>query len=155
MIGAAGEGQESFTDLVKEGQGDVEFPDVTETTPALIMYTSGTTGSPKGAVLDHLNLYQQALTLFRVNRIFDESDIALLTAPLFHIAGLGSIAPNFVLGLPTIIYPLGAFNASDLLDVYEKERVTIVFNVPQQWQLICAEVMARTHNHNRIVTRMV
>jgi fatty-acyl-CoA synthase len=139
VIGDAGDGQESYADLVAEPVGDVAFPDVPEDTTCLIMYTSGTTGRPKGAMLDHGNLFAQALTLLRVNQTFDESDIAFMTAPLFHIAGLGSISPNFVIGIPTVIHPLGAFNPSELLDAWERERATIVFNVPQQWQAICAD----------------
>jgi Acyl-CoA synthetases (AMP-forming)/AMP-acid ligases II len=139
VIGEAGEGQESYADLLAEGVQGAEFPDVPEDTACLIMYTSGTTGRPKGAMLDHGNLFAQALTLLRVNQTFDESDIAFMTAPLFHIAGLGSISPNFVIGIPTVIHPLGAFNPTELLDAWEREKATIVFNVPQQWQVICAD----------------
>ncbi|WP_460772817.1 fatty-acid--CoA ligase FadD5 [Microbacterium sp. GXF7504] len=139
VIGEAAEGQESYADLIAEPVGAADFPDVPEDTTCLIMYTSGTTGRPKGAMLDHGNLFAQALTLVRVNQTFDESDISFMTAPLFHIAGLGSISPNFVLGIPTVIHPLGAFNPSELLDAWEREKATIVFNVPQQWQAICAD----------------
>lgn len=140
VIGAEGaEGQEAWSDLVAESHDDFAAPDVAEDTTALIMYTSGTTGRPKGAMLDHVNIFAQCLTLVRANNVFDESDISFLTAPLFHIAGLGSIAPNFVIGIPTVIHPLGAFNATELLDAWEQEKATIVFNVPQQWQVICAD----------------
>ncbi|MGW8483028.1 long-chain-fatty-acid--CoA ligase [Microbacterium sp. NPDC055903] len=139
VIGEAGDGQESWADLVAEDPADFEAPDVPEDTTALIMYTSGTTGRPKGAMLDHINLFSQAITCIRANNVVDESDIAFMTAPLFHIAGLGSIAPNFIIGIPTVIHPLGAFNPTELLDAWERERATIVFNVPQQWQVICAD----------------
>lgn len=139
VIGDAGDGQESWADLVAEGTAGFEPPDIPEDTTALIMYTSGTTGRPKGAMLDHINLYAQSITCIRANNVFDESDVAFMTAPLFHIAGLGSIAPNFILGIPTVIHPLGAFNATELLDAWEREKATIVFNVPQQWQVICAD----------------
>ncbi len=56
-------------------------PDVPEQTPALIMYTSGTTGRPKGAMLDHVNMFAQAVACIRAMSIVDESDIAFLTAP--------------------------------------------------------------------------
>ncbi|WP_062289689.1 long-chain-fatty-acid--CoA ligase [Demequina phytophila] len=138
VIGEAGEGQEAMADLLAEPVGDWTAPDVAEDTTCLIMYTSGTTGKPKGAMLDHLNMAAQSLTVLRVNNIFDESDVSFLTAPLFHIAGLGSIGANFIVGIPTVLHPLGAFNPEEIIDAWEREGATIVFNVPQQWQAICA-----------------
>ncbi len=49
------------------------------------------------------------------------------------------MAPNLVLGIPTVIHPLGAFDAAEMIDAWERERATVVFNVPTQWQAICAQ----------------
>lgn len=113
--------------------------DIAEETTALLMYTSGTTGRPKGAMLSHRNMQVQALTCIRAMEMFDDSDVGFLTAPFFHIAGLGSIVSNIVIGIPTVIHPLGAFDAAAVLDAYEEEGATVVFNVPMQWDLICAQ----------------
>ena len=74
--------------------GPVEPPavDVPEDSPALIMYTSGTTGRPKGAVLTHQNLMCQSLTLIRVWRLFADEEVNLCASPLFHIACRLSLA---------------------------------------------------------------
>ncbi|AGM05581.1 long-chain-fatty-acid--CoA ligase [Amycolatopsis keratiniphila] len=117
----------------------LELPDVSEESTALIMYTSGTTGTPKGVMLSHRNLQIQALTCIRAMKIFDDTDVAFLTAPFFHIAGLGSIVANFLVGGVVVIHPLGAFDPRAVLDAYEREGATVVFNVPQQWDLICAQ----------------
>ena len=90
-------------------------------------------------MLSHRNMQVQALTCIRAMNMVDESDVGFLTAPFFHIAGLGSIVANLVVGVPTVIHPLGAFDPAAVLDAYEREGATIVFNVPQQWQLICAQ----------------
>ena len=131
------DGFESYADLVAEGE-PIELGDVAEDATALIIYTSGTTGHPKGAMLSHRNLQLQGVTCIRAMDMTDESDIAFLTAPFFHIAGLGSMVANLVLGVPTVIHPLGAFDPAEVVDAWEAERATIVFNVPQQWQAICA-----------------
>ncbi|MFE9093368.1 long-chain-fatty-acid--CoA ligase [Streptomyces sp. NPDC007264] len=117
----------------------MELPDISEESTALIMYTSGTTGRPKGVMLSHRNMQVQAITCIRAMEIFDDSDVGFLTAPFFHIAGLGSIVANFLVGGTVVIHPLGAFDPRAVLDAYEREGATIVFNVPQQWDLICAQ----------------
>ncbi|WP_181311166.1 long-chain-fatty-acid--CoA ligase [Nocardioides campestrisoli] len=120
-------------------QEPMELPDVSEESTALVMYTSGTTGRPKGAMLSHRNMQVQALTCIRAMEMVDDSDIGFLTAPFFHIAGLGSIVANIVVGSTVVIHPLGAFDPAAVLDAYEAERATVVFNVPMQWDLICAQ----------------
>ncbi|MFF8809168.1 long-chain-fatty-acid--CoA ligase [Streptomyces omiyaensis] len=117
----------------------MELPDVGEESTALIMYTSGTTGRPKGVMLSHRNMQVQAITCIRAMDMSDDSDVSFLTAPFFHIAGLGSIVAAFLLGGTVVIHPLGAFDPEAVLDAYEREGATIVFNVPQQWDLICAQ----------------
>jgi fatty-acyl-CoA synthase len=116
----------------------MELPDISEESTALIMYTSGTTGRPKGVMLSHRNLQMQAMTCIQAMEIFDDSDVGFLTAPFFHIAGLGSVVANFVVGGTVVIHPLGAFDPAAVLDAYEREGATVVFNVPQQWDRICA-----------------
>ena len=66
-------------------------PDVAVTggTPAALVYTSGTTGPAKGAVITHANLAANARTLVDVWR-FSASDRLLLALPLFHVHGLGN-----------------------------------------------------------------
>ncbi|QCB49268.1 long-chain fatty acid--CoA ligase [Rhodococcus sp. PAMC28707] len=113
--------------------------DVPDDAPALIMYTSGTTGRPKGAVLTHANMQAQALTCIRALQMHGVGEIGFCASPMFHIAALGSLAPSLLLGVPTVIYPVGAFDPAALLDVLESEEVTTLFLVPVQWQAICAE----------------
>ena len=106
------------------------------------MYTSGTTGRPKGAVLTHNNLAGQAMTFLFTNGADLNNDVGFIGVPLFHIAGIGNMIPGLLLGRPTVIYPLGAFDPGALLDVLEAEEVTGIFLVPAQWQAVCAEQRA-------------
>lgn len=131
-----------YDDLIAE-RGDEPAPvDIPNDSPALIMYTSGTTGRPKGAVLTHNNIAGQAMTnLFTISPDINR-DVGFIGVPLFHIAGIGNMISGLLLGLPTVLYPLGAFDPGALLDVLEAEKVTAMFLVPAQWQAVVAEQRA-------------
>jgi fatty-acyl-CoA synthase len=105
---------------------------------ALIMYTSGTTGRPKGAMLTHLNLLMQSITSIRTARIQGDDVVSLCNVPLFHIAGIGGMPVSLMIGARTVIMPTGLFDAESTLTVVESEKVTSLFLVPAQWQVLCA-----------------
>jgi fatty-acyl-CoA synthase len=141
---ATEEGVLGYDDLIAEA-GEPPAPvDIPNDSPALIMYTSGTTGRPKGAVLTHTNLTAQAMTNLFTTGVELNSDVGFIGVPLFHIAGVaGNVLSGLTLGLPTVLYPLGAFDPDGLLDVLEAEQVTAIFLVPAQWQAVCSAQRAR------------
>lgn len=132
-----------YEDLVNETGESHQPVDIPNDSPALIMYTSGTTGRPKGAVLTHTNLTGQTMTGLYTNGADINSDVGFIGVPFFHIAGIGNLLTGVLLGIPTVIYPLGAFEPGQLLDVLAAEKVTGIFLVPAQWQAVCAEQQAR------------
>jgi fatty-acyl-CoA synthase len=131
-----------YEDLLTESGDPAPPADIPDDSAALIMYTSGTTGRPKGAVLTHNNLAGQAMTFLFTNGADINNDVGFIGVPLFHIAGIGNMIIGLLLGLPTVVYPLGDFDPGALLDVLEAEKVTGIFLVPAQWQAVCAEQKA-------------
>ncbi len=132
-----------YEDFINETGESHEPVDIPNDSPALIMYTSGTTGRPKGAVLTHTNLTGQTMTGLYTNGADINSDVGFIGVPFFHIAGIGNMLIGMLLGTPTVIYPLGAFDPGQLLDVLAAEKVSGIFLVPAQWQAVCAEQQAR------------
>src|SRR6478672_2795121 len=132
----------SYDDVIAEPGDEPEPVDIPNDSPALIMYTSGTTGRPKGAVLTHTNISGQAMTNLFTIAADVNNDVGFIGVPLFHIAGIGNTITPLQLGLTTVIYPLGAFDPAHLLDVLEAEQVTSMFLVPAQWQAVVAEQRA-------------
>ncbi|MBP1745668.1 MAG: long-chain fatty acid--CoA ligase [Deltaproteobacteria bacterium] len=92
--------------------------------PHIIMYTSGTTGLPKGAILSHQKTFFNVLN---AGIYFDltSHDIAMIARPLFHSGGLiVEFAPILYRGGTAIVRK--RFSAQQILEVVEKERVTIL-----------------------------
>ena len=94
----------------------------------LIMYTSGTTGLPKGAMLTHGNIVWNnvnASLAFGANK----SDVLLTAAPLFHIGGLNVMTISaFQMGSPLVL--LRHFDPEAVLDAIEEHSVTHMFGAP-------------------------
>lgn len=105
-----------------------------EDDPAFIFYTSGTTGRPKGATLTWRNLRSQSDIVIRAWRLTGEHEVVAAATTLFHIAGLGLTMPAFQIGATVVIHPLQAFDATELVDLVERERVGSLFLVPAMWQ---------------------
>ncbi|HVV77291.1 MAG TPA: long-chain-fatty-acid--CoA ligase [Mycobacteriales bacterium] len=140
VSGLEGEGTDgtiSYDALLGEAS---EAPDVEidERDVSMIMYTSGTTGRPKGAMLTHLNLLMQSVTAIRTSRLAGENVVSLCNVPLFHIAGIGGMPSSLMIGARTVIMPTGLFDAESTLDIVESEKVSSLFLVPAQWQVMCA-----------------
>jgi fatty-acyl-CoA synthase len=95
---------------------------------AIIMYTSGTTGRPKGAMLTHDNIWwNNSMSLLTIDAL--ETDVTLVVAPLFHIGGLNvTTLSAFQKGAEVILHR--GFDPSRWIEDIAKYKVTTAFAVP-------------------------
>ncbi|MGW7478669.1 acyl-CoA synthetase [Nonomuraea muscovyensis] len=94
---------------------------------ALILYTSGTTGRPKGAMLTHGNLVWNCYNLL-VGVDLRSDEVTLVSAPLFHVAALNqTLLPTFLKGGCSVVMP--SWDVERCYDLIEKHRVTWMFGV--------------------------
>jgi len=100
-----------------------------EDAPALILFTSGTSGPPKGAVLPHRSVIALQHSLLHVTRHLPHTltddwprEVALQTGPLFHIGGVQALVRQLLLG-GTLVFPAGRFDPTEVLDLMESEGV--------------------------------
>jgi fatty-acyl-CoA synthase len=104
---------------------------VHEHDPALLCYTSGTTGRPKGAVLSHANLV--AATLSWIHEMGARADDVWLSGqPLFHIGGITGLLPFLALGATSILLPTTGFDPEAAIRLIEEHAVTMCIFVPTQ-----------------------
>jgi malonyl-CoA/methylmalonyl-CoA synthetase len=99
---------------------------------AMIAYTSGTTGRPKGAMLTHANLLASAVALRHAWR-WSADDGLVLALPLFHLHGLG-VGVNGSLAAGAKIILLGSFDAARVAAAASREDATMFFGVPTMYQ---------------------
>jgi acyl-CoA synthetase (AMP-forming)/AMP-acid ligase II len=100
-----------------------------------IMYTSGTTGRPKGAMLTHANALANARNNLILGRGLRATDVTITVAPMFHIGGLGVHSlPLVYVGGTNVVQP--AFVPDQLLAAIEARRATVQFLVPAMWAAV-------------------
>ncbi|MET8365441.1 long-chain fatty acid--CoA ligase [Micromonospora sp. NPDC005194] len=111
-----------------------DHADTAHEDPAAIVYTSGTTGRAKGAVLTHGNLTWVALNCV-VDYDVVSADVALMISPLFHVASLGMGALPVILKGATMVIERG-FEPGRALAQIERHGVTMLSGVPTTYQLL-------------------
>jgi long-chain acyl-CoA synthetase len=98
---------------------------------AVIVYTAGTTGRPKGAELSHFQLFMNADTPGRLFGIRDD-DVVLVVLPLFHVFGLSSIL-NLCVRFAATMSLVPRFDPGIALATIERDRVTVFEGVPTMY----------------------
>jgi acyl-CoA synthetase (AMP-forming)/AMP-acid ligase II len=142
-VGAVPEGAEPYEEALAGAAGGPPEVVQDEGDVAFLMYTSGTTGRPKGAMLTHKTLFvQTANWIFEVG--VGRGEVWRTGVPLFHIAGVAGLLPFVYLGGTTVIAPSTEFDPGESLAELRRHGVTRTFFVPTQWDAICRHPDAST-----------
>ncbi len=110
---------------IKEDQNHIKLTD-----PVMLMYTSGTTGRPKGAIWTHNTTFWFS-TIQAIKWKFTENDVAMTTGPLYHVGAMEDIAlPVMMMGGTVIITKSQGFDIKRVLSVIEGRNVSVCFLFP-------------------------
>ena len=127
-----------YEDLVEKGDPSYRFPEGGENEAAMLCYTSGTTGNPKGVLYSHRALAHVALLMSTVDGFgVGERDSILVAVPLFHAAGWCMPYVGAMNGAKLVL-PGPNLQPADVLASIDAEGITFSCGVPTLWSGIAA-----------------
>ncbi|WP_411334590.1 fatty acid--CoA ligase [Metabacillus indicus] len=127
----------SYHERVKHGDSLLEDMQITENDLYAIMYTSGTTGRPKGVLHRHRDMIEQNHVCIAAKRL-TKDDRGLVAAPMFHCAELHCcFLPRVQVGGSNVI--LHHFEPELVLQLMEEEKITVFFGAPTMWNMMLQE----------------
>ena len=122
-----------YEELVAAGASDYQFPDLDENDAALMCYTSGTTGNPKGVLYSHRALALESMSFAMVDAAaLSDHDTVLAIVPMFH-ANAWSIPFAATMVGAKQVFPGQYLQPADTVSLLESERVTVAAGVPTIW----------------------
>ena len=121
-----------FENAVGAAEPETEMADRDAQDTAVILYTSGTTGKPKGAELSHANLRRNCELAGGTLAGFTEEDVVLGALPLFHSFGQ-TCGMNASVSLGAMLTMLPRFDPEKALEIIDRDRVTVFQGVPTMY----------------------
>ncbi len=123
----------SYDALLEAASDTFEWPDLDERQAAILCYTSGTTGNPKGVLYSHRSTWLHSMVATTTNSVaLCEADRALLVVPMFHVNAWGVAYAAFFAGTE-LVMPSMLLKGEYLLQMIEELRPTIALGVPTLW----------------------
>lgn len=138
------QGENSFAAKLEKTVGEEYSFNSHENDPVMILYTSGTTGSPKGAILTYKMLFWNSInTTLRLN--ISQSDCTVIFLPFFHTGGWNVLTTPFIHRGAKVVF-LKKFDADQILALSEQEKATIMFGVPTTMEMMArSPLFAKTN----------
>lgn len=135
VVGKKIKGYREYEEFIQDSPEDEPEFNVECKDPWIILYTSGTTGKPKGVVRSH----ESYIAFFLINAVdfgFNEHDVCLNIMPLYHVNSTFYTFLFLYLGGTAYIHPARHFKAEEILEIIEKEKITYISLIPTHYSLI-------------------
>lgn len=127
-----------FDDLVAKGDKNYQWPEFDERTAHALCYTSGTTGNPKGVLYHHRSTMLHSFAAGLPDTLsISAREIVLPVVPMFHANAWGIPYAAAMVGAK-LVMPGPGLDGDSLLELIEKERVSVALGVPTIWQMLLA-----------------
>ena len=136
-VGGGVQGAENFSDLLNTPPGTL--PEISVANDdCMIMYTAGTTGKPKGAIVTHANIIIQHCYINAVDWGISGDDRYLVVTPLTHRTGFARLSNSLTLGGTIVV--VGKFDPDLVIDAIEKEKITVFGMVPTICRMVLPHI---------------
>ncbi len=150
VVGEESKGYAPYESLLKNVSENEPISDVAPRDPWILIFTSGTTGRPKGVVRSH----ESHIAYYLINAIdfgFNEHDICMNVMPLCHINSIFFSFTFTYLGGTVYIHPAQSFRADEILSIIAREKITFISLIPTHYNLILnASEDAKKHDRRSI-----
>ncbi len=133
----------AFDELIAGEPTVFEWPEIAERDPAVMCYTSGTTGDPKGVVYSHRSIWLHSMQVNSSSGMaLGNADSVLAIVPMFHVMSWG-LPYAAMMGGITLIMPDRFLQPEPLLQILDATKATFAAAVPTIWAGVAAQLAAK------------